>query len=1209
MLQMQSDFFAITKKMVYGFLLILATVVAKAQDPYGISLPHIIPPNPSSQEFQKHLGYPVSPATGLVDVSIPLYNLQLPGLSIPFSLKYHSSGIKVEQAYGCIGYGWTMFPQFKITRTVMGKPDEFYRTDNPMEAPTTTLNDYNSYIVDIAPSADGSSNNGGGTVNDGQFDIFSISLPNYNGNFILKRNGNVFTSVSIPDAPLQITVTDTYLRSFEVKDDKGIRYIFNDLAGGVPIADWMLTQVILPGVNNTITLQYTIGGGQALFLSNYSLNVYDDYVFESQSEAIESFHSVMGISNATVDNYSAWKYDATPSMGGASTYYLKSLQFSTGSIELTYGGAGYPNFNELQNLKVYNTAHEALKTITFTQSDNHQLLQKVAISGEGEYNLEYNPGRFQYVFDQDRWGYYNNPGNNATNTSFIPQLSLNVRHNSQSVSSTYPQQFGYANQQTDATAMKANSLEKITYPTGGWSRFYYEPNKFIHDWVDPYGYVPTNGAGLRIKQIDTYDPLSSKTITKTYKYGANESGLGNLVFYPEDDSFIEEAFIYSRGENFGGHRCRRRTITPHSRFRYYNLNFPVWYDQVTEYSDGGKTMYYYNYTPDAIELVYNYGLGLDIGGITVYTEHNVDILQQLNNLAVGGPMLMQKQVYKAENNTYTLLQQEENLYTLSSTQPPIKGLIVIPKGYIYANGAVNNMYWWWPGAIPTNFSGFFGGERLMPFIVKSYQIQPGINNLSSTTRKEYSNGQLFSSTTTNVYDSLYPYNLVSTSTTASDGATLSQKFYYPTSASIPDLNGTQQTMVNTLKSNNRLTTVVEKTSFKNSTLLNGAIYQYKDWGNGILLPEQVYTKNGSNAYESRLHFYGYDNKANVISVSKENDIKSAYIWGYNQTYPIAQVAGAEVKDIFHTSFEDSEGNSIDGESKTGKKSRKGGYSKALTGLTNGSYFLSYWQKNTNIWALQKNVIIVSGNAYTISLSGQVDEVRFYPTTAQMITYTYDPLIGATSQCDANNRITYYEYDASNRVTLIRDQDKNIVKRFCYNYWGQAEDCNYYYNVAKNGNFTRSNCGNGYTGSTVTYTVPAAKYSSTASQTAADQLAQNDVTANGQAYADSVGTCTASFGDIYASNFTSMTFYPVTFYNTSTNVTYTFNINPNQGSTTYVGQIPSGIYNVTIAPSYGSNLYEWWATDASWGYYAGYNTLTLNGISISGNGFNVTIQDY
>ena len=57
-------------------------------------------------------------------------------------------------------------------------------------------------------------------------------------------------------------------------------------------------------------------------------------------------------------------------------------------------------------------------------------------------------------------------------------------------------------------------------------------------------------------------------------------------------------------------------------------------------------------------------------------------------------------------------------------------------------------------------------------------------------------------------------------------------------------------------------------------------------------------------------------------------------------------------------------------------------------------------------------------------------------------------------------------------------------------------------------FTRNNCPSGQTGSQVTYTVQANTYSSTVSQAAANQLAQNDINANGQAYANTNGTCTA-----------------------------------------------------------------------------------------------------
>ena len=51
----------------------------------------------------------------------------------------------------------------------------------------------------------------------------------------------------------------------------------------------------------------------------------------------------------------------------------------------------------------------------------------------------------------------------------------------------------------------------------------------------------------------------------------------------------------------------------------------------------------------------------------------------------------------------------------------------------------------------------------------------------------------------------------------------------------------------------------------------------------------------------------------------------------------------------------------------------------------------------------------------------------------MISYTYAPLIGMTSECDADNRITYYFYDTLGRLKWIKDQDGNIVKTIQYHF--------------------------------------------------------------------------------------------------------------------------------------------------------------------------------
>ncbi|WP_243653119.1 DUF5977 domain-containing protein [Flavobacterium sp. 90] len=64
-------------------------------------------------------------------------------------------------------------------------------------------------------------------------------------------------------------------------------------------------------------------------------------------------------------------------------------------------------------------------------------------------------------------------------------------------------------------------------------------------------------------------------------------------------------------------------------------------------------------------------------------------------------------------------------------------------------------------------------------------------------------------------------------------------------------------------------------------------------------------------------------------------------------------------------------------------------------------------------------------------------------------------------------------------------------------------------IVKSGSFTKNNCASGGVGSLVVYTVPAGRYTSTASQAAADALAQTDVTTNGQTNANTNGTCTFS----------------------------------------------------------------------------------------------------
>src|SRR6185295_13396027 len=183
---------------------------------------------------------------------------------------------------------------------------------------------------------------------------------------------------------------------------------------------------------------------------------------------------------------------------------------------------------------------------------------------------------------------------------------------------------------------------------------------------------------------------------------------------------------------------------------------------------------------------------------------------------------------------------------------------------------------------------------------------------------------------------------------------------------------------------------------------------------------------------------------------------------YQSDAPIAKISGAASNQVAYTSFEaDGKGNwtfsGVPGTDNTAPTGRKiytltGSNNITKSGLTSSTtYIISYWTKNASAYSITGTISgypvsgrTVDGWKYfehrisgqtstTITGTGTIDELRLYPATAQVATYTYDPLKGLTTQCDINNRISYYQYDSLGRLTLIKDQDKNIIKRVSYTY--------------------------------------------------------------------------------------------------------------------------------------------------------------------------------
>lgn len=445
---------------------------------------------------------------------------------------------------------------------------------------------------------------------------------------------------------------------------------------------------------------------------------------------------------------------------------------------------------------------------------------------------------------------------------------------------------------------------------------------------------------------------------------------------------------------------------------------------------------------------------------------------------------------------------------------------------------------------------------------------------------------------------------------------LSTEYKYPEDvAQITGLTPEQVMAIEALKSQNRLLSVVDQTHKKDAGILSQSRTNYKLFSTSQVNVESIAERSKANPLEVKLLKNRYDDYGNLLEQQKLNDAKYAYTWGYNHTYPIAQVVNASHTDIFHTSFEEEgEGNSNVSDSKTGRKSKIDGYTKTLTGLSNGAYQLTYWQKGGSGWVLQTLVVSVTAGTYTISLTGQVDEVRLHPESAQMTTYTYDPLVGMTSQTDMNNNSVYYEYDGFNRLSLVRDEGGNVVKKYCYNYQAQVEECgialvgndvqtngfakqcidggtgtSHPYTIATDAYFARTKveanglalaalqqqgqanantigtctwtndtqtntftkqCTSGGIGTTHSYTIAAGSYSSTTSKTEANQQAITALTQQGQANANTVGTCT--------------------WYNVDQSGYYTKSTCPRgQTPNPYYVSVPAGMFSSTLSLDYAN----------------------------------------
>ena len=172
----------------------------------------VIPPTPEASIMEKFLEFPAVSSTGIPDISISLHQLKLKGYTLPISISYHASGVKVNDIATPVGLNWVLNAGAYISRTIIGKADELSNFYIDSGIPTTTCNqDYLKYYYE--------------GLYDASPDIFSYFLPGRQGKFIIKSGALGLEVKKSNQDPVKIVPATSPL-TFYLFDEFGNKYTF-----------------------------------------------------------------------------------------------------------------------------------------------------------------------------------------------------------------------------------------------------------------------------------------------------------------------------------------------------------------------------------------------------------------------------------------------------------------------------------------------------------------------------------------------------------------------------------------------------------------------------------------------------------------------------------------------------------------------------------------------------------------------------------------------------------------------------------------------------------------------------------------------------------------------------------------------------------------------------------------------------------------------
>ncbi len=986
----------------------------------------IMPQTPTTSQFLRYDEQPVSEYTGIPNISIPIYNIQIEGLNIPIELKYHAGGIKVNQDASWVGLGWDLslysviqiindlddlstnetkilpdwvptpsssfyqYPYYPIKHEDLGLSGYAYRAFPQVDMPQP-----NSSSVEmkhhywISPrwyfSVDGVRKSWERLFSnqyqfgvDSEPDIFKITLPGVVLNVIMDFKSGRY--IILNKKGYNVSISENICK---VINPDGIEFHFTDrtetrtdasesTSGTIPIKinettmkTWLISRIVTPK------------GKEIKFNYSKTSSVYQNTIKTQNKD--ESFdlrvtqRPSSGVTHSSIDITTVYALATNTTTTKEYQLYLSSIIFPEGSINFSISDRQDLSIvKKLDEIKINALGNNLIKSVKFNYayfleknvSSKRLKLSSVVENNKLTYSFTYNNTILppKNSYEQDYWGY---PNGCTTNNSLIPNPArFKAEYNNKNNGNNLSANLAYT---------KSAILEKINYPTGGSTSFDYELNEFNNYWVpdkDSLNNKISKGYGLRVKSITYNDGIND--IKKTvYHYGEGIAIIKNSMIEKFSRQFIQRI----SGDY---DQIQQDDILSLNTNGFYSSNplssfNGIGYGKVTKYNIGkteknnGKIETFYHNNPDIIPKQPSSGINM-VTFISTPAFKNSSVPE---NGMIKSTRYFDNKDILIDETTYKYQNVISKLYYGARVSP-------------YANHVISDL----PDIgsssprltlIPLHTVGLypiFDFESLInEKIVRKYTLTDTLEYKEEYSYNSY--GQVIIKRIDKVFNNIshhwiykYPQDF------------LSEQIY--------------REMVN----KNILSPMIEENeiNYKGNTInLKRTKYKIE---NNIYLPDCMQTKQKYfDDFITDITFDKYDTKGNVQQMTILSNTSTVYLWSYNYQYPIAEIKNATYAQIVTA------------------------LGQALIDRVASALIPSEADMSA-INALRNNTSTLKG--------------------IQITTYTYKPLVGMLTSTDPSGITTYYDYDSFGRLketyiykdNIVSAANKQIIQSYDYHYQNQ-----------------------------------------------------------------------------------------------------------------------------------------------------------------------------